>query len=201
VDTFWGEAELETVEKNFHPTVSHIRKALNSRQPIKQNFLVYRDGDYMLNPECSYGVDTEEFDRMIAEAEAARRARQPELCVERYEAAVALYRGEFMQGCYDDWVEEQRAYYREQYLRALEALADAARRDGEWARALDLAQRILREDSFREDMHCVAMRAHAALGNRGAVKEHYDGLCKLLRRELGVEPSQETRKVFRELMA
>jgi DNA-binding SARP family transcriptional activator len=201
VDTFWGDADFDTVEKNFHPTVSHIRKALNSKQALKQNFLVYRDGDYMLNPEFSYAVDVEEFDRLIAEAEAARRARQPEVRTARYEEAVALYRGEFMQGCYDDWVEEQRAYYREQYLRALEALATAARREGEWGRSLDLAHRILREDPFREDIHCAVMRAHAALGNRGAVKEHYDGLCKLLRRELDVEPASETKKTFRDLMA
>src|SRR5262249_34751242 len=36
IDTFWGESELEAVEKNFHPTISHIRKALNSRQALKQ---------------------------------------------------------------------------------------------------------------------------------------------------------------------
>src|SRR6185369_7199513 len=63
VDTFWGEADFAAVEKNFHPTISHIRKALNSNQLLKQNFIVYRDGDYLLNPEHSYSVDVEEFDR------------------------------------------------------------------------------------------------------------------------------------------
>src|SRR5205807_8398740 len=75
IETFWGESDLKTVEKNFHPTMSHVRKALNSNQPLKQNFLVYRDGDYQLNPEFSYRIDTEEFDRLIAEGETARRER------------------------------------------------------------------------------------------------------------------------------
>src|SRR5439155_24807403 len=69
IETFWGETDLKTVEKNFHPTMSHIRKALNSNQPLKQNFLVYRDGDYQLNPEFSYRIDTVEFDRLIADGE------------------------------------------------------------------------------------------------------------------------------------
>ncbi len=51
IDTFWSADELETIEKNFHPTISHIRKALNSRQSFKQNFLLFRDGAYQLNPE------------------------------------------------------------------------------------------------------------------------------------------------------
>ena len=200
VDTFWGETELKTIEKNFHPTMSHVRKALNSNQPLKQNFLTYRDGEYQLNQEFSYRIDTEEFDRLIGEGEAARRARDFDRCIEAYEQAVALYRGEFMQGTYDEWVEEQRSYYREQYLRMLESLAAVAEKRQEFPRAMDLAQRILRDDPFREDIHCLIMRTQAALGNRVAVKEQYETLCGLLQNELGVEPAMQTQKAYRELM-
>ncbi len=201
IDTFWGDADFAAVEKNFHPTISHIRKALNSNQPLKQNFILYRDGDYQLNSEFSYFIDTEEFDRLLTEAEAARRAHKFESCIKLYEEALAFYRGEFMKGSYDEWAEEQRAYYQEQHLRILEALASVAQKSEEWDRSLQLAHQILRDDPFREDIHCLAMRAHAALGNRSAVKDQYETLRRLLRKELGVEPVPETRKVFQELMS
>lgn len=200
IDVFWGETDLEVVEKNFHPTVSHIRKALNSNQALKQNFLIYRDGDYQLNQELSYRIDIEEFDRLVAEGEAARRARQFEKCVQAYEQAISLYRGEFAQGSYEPWVDEQRSYYKEQYLHLLESLANVAQKEGEWGRSLQLAQLILHEDPFREDIHCVIMRAHVNLGNRGAAKEQFETLRRLLERELGVEPGAETRKVYQELL-
>jgi LuxR family transcriptional regulator, maltose regulon positive regulatory protein len=200
IDTFWGEADFDVVEKNFHPTVSHIRKALNSNQSLKQNFLLYRDGDYLLNPEFTYRIDTEEFDRLVTEGEAARRAREFERCIESYERAVALYRGDFMQGSYDDWVEEQRSYYREQHLRMLESLAAVAQKMQEWQQSLNLAQQILHVDPFREDIHCMIMRAHAAMGNRVAVKEQYENLSRLLRKELGVDPAADTKKIYRELV-
>jgi ATP/maltotriose-dependent transcriptional regulator MalT/DNA-binding SARP family transcriptional activator len=200
IDTFWGETDFDAVEKNFHPTVSHIRKALNSNQPLKQNFLLYRDGDYQLNSEFSYSIDTEEFDRLLTEGENARRSRKFEECIAAYDQALALYRGEFMQGSYEPWVEEQRTYYREQYLRLLEALAGVAQTAADWPKAMHLAQLILHEDQFREDIHCVVMKAQAAMGNRGAVKEHYEGLKRLLESELGCEPSVETRNLFRELL-
>jgi DNA-binding SARP family transcriptional activator len=199
IDLFWGEADAETVTRNFHPTISHIRKALNSNQPLKQNFLLYREGNYLLNPEFTYRIDTEEFDRLVAEGEAARRRNEHERTLACYEAAVRLYRGEFMQGCYDKWVEEQRAYYREQYLHLLEALILAAQKESEWLRSLQLAQLVLREDPFREDIHCLVMRAHAAQGNRSAVKEQYELLRKLLREELGVEPAPETQKLYSQM--
>jgi DNA-binding SARP family transcriptional activator len=201
IDTFWGEADFDAVEKNFHPTVSHIRKALNSNQPVKQNFLLYRDSDYLLSQEFSYRIDTEEFDRLVAEAEAARRTGDQARYLSCYEDALRLYRGDFMQGSYDEWVDEQRSYYREQHLRMLEVLAVAAQKAEEWSRSLQLAQQILGDDQFREDVHCMIMRAHAALGNRAAVKEQYEHLRRVLRKELGVEPAAETQKIFKGLMS
>jgi ATP/maltotriose-dependent transcriptional regulator MalT/DNA-binding SARP family transcriptional activator len=200
IDRFWGETDFEVVEKNFHPTVSHIRKALNSNQPLKQNFLLYRDGDYQLNSEFSYRIDIEEFDQLLSEGENARRARKFEECISAYERAAPLYRGEFMQGSYEPWVEEQRTYYREQYLRLLEALAGVAQTAADWPKVMQLAQLIIHEDQFREDIHCMIMRAYAALGNRGAAKDQYEGLKRLLQRELGVEPSPETKKLYREVI-
>jgi LuxR family transcriptional regulator, maltose regulon positive regulatory protein len=200
IDAFWGETDLEVVEKNFHPTVSHIRKALNSNQALKQNFLLYRDGDYQFNAEFSYRIDIEEFDRLLAEGESARRAHQFDDCIKAYEAAIALYRGEFMQGSYDVWVEEQRSYYNKQHLRLLESLAAVAEKTKDWDRAMQLAQRIIQDDPFREDIHCLLMRAHAAQGNRGAVKEQYESLRRVLTKELGVEPGNEARRTYQELL-
>lgn len=200
IDTFWGETDPTVVERNFHPTVSHIRKALNSKQSLKQNLLLYREGDYLLNPEFAYRIDIDEFDRLLSEGETARRARKFDQCIECYESAVALYRGEFMQGGYDPWVDEQRSYYRLQYLQLLESLAGIAQKAEDWFKAAQLAHQILRDDPFREDIHCLLMRALAGQGNKGAVKEHYESVKRLLANELGVEPSVETRKTYQELV-
>ncbi len=200
IDTFWGETDFDAVEKNFHPTISHIRKALNSKQTLKQNFLLYRDGDYQLQADFSYRIDTEEFDRFLSAGEAAKRARDFEACVKAFEAAIALYRGEFMKGSYDLWVEEPRAYYSEQYLRMLETLTDIAQKTQDWTRSMQLAQIILRDDPYCEDVHGKIMRAYAALGNRVAVKEQYENLRRVLQKELGVEPSVETQRLYKELV-
>ena len=200
IDTFWGETDMDVVEKNFHPTVSHIRKALNRNQPLKQNFIIYRDGDYQLNPELSYRVDIEEFDKLVNQGESARRARQIDECVRAYEQAVALYRGDFAQGSYEPWVDEQRTYYKEQYLHLLHELANFAQKQNEWTQSLQLAQSILHEDPFREDIHCLIMRAHVSMGNRSAAREQFEALKRLLHKELGVEPGAETRKIYQQLL-
>lgn len=200
IDSFWGESDFDVVEKNFHPTISHIRKALNKNQLIKENFVLYRDGDYLLSPEHTYRIDVEEVDRLHDEADAARRSGDTARQIACLEEALAHYRGEFVQGTYDVWAEEPRSYYSERRLSMLEALARAAAAANEWPRVLDLVHRVLRDDPFREDIHCLAMRAHAAMGNRGAVKDQFETLRALLDRELGVEPDPATRRTYTELL-
>jgi DNA-binding SARP family transcriptional activator len=38
------------------------------------------------------------------------------------------------------------------------------------------------------------------MGNRGAAREQFETLKRLLHQELGVEPGAETRKVYQELL-
>jgi LuxR family transcriptional regulator, maltose regulon positive regulatory protein len=199
IEEFWGEADFAAIEKNFHPTISHIRKALNSRQAYKQNFLVFRDGAYRLNPELSYSIDTEDFERLIAEAETAKREGEEEIFRERLIQAHALYRGEFMAGVYDPWAEERRGYYKEQFFRLLNGLAKISFKEKNWAQTLKYTAEILKDDPYREDVHRLVMRVLAAQGKRAAVKEHFENLASTLKKELGVEPAPETTRTFQEI--
>jgi LuxR family transcriptional regulator, maltose regulon positive regulatory protein len=199
IDTFWRDEDLETIEKNFHPTISHIRKALNSNQAFKQKFIVFRDGAYSLNPELVYSIDTEEFETAIAEAEKAKRENDREALREHLETAHRLYRGEYMAGVYEDWAEERRPFYAEQFSRVLNGLAKLAFGEKKWSNALKFAGEILQIDPFREDAHRLIMKTFAAQGKRAKVKEQFEILQEYLKKELGVTPSPETRRVFQEL--
>ena len=200
IEAFWPNEDIDAVEKNFHPTISHIRKALNSRQAFKQNFIVFRDGAYQLNPELSYSIDTEAFERLIADAEIAKREKDAERLRTSLEAAYAIYRGEFMATVYDDWAEERRQFYTEQFGRVLTALAKLAVSEKRWQSAQKYANQLLKADPFREDIHRLVMKILAAQSKPAAVKKHFEDLRDLLKADLGIEPSPETRKLFQELM-
>jgi DNA-binding SARP family transcriptional activator len=201
VEAFWPNEDPAAIEKNFHPTISHIRKALNSRQSLKQNFIVFRDGAYQLNPELSYSIDTEEFEQLIASAEAAKREKRTDEFRTSLESAYELYRGEFMAGVYDEWAEERRAFYAEQFGRVVSALAKLAFSEKRWAGALKYAQELLKADPFREDMHRLVMKVLAAQSKPAAVKKQFDELTATLSGELGIEPAAETRRLYKELMS
>jgi LuxR family maltose regulon positive regulatory protein len=199
IEAFWGDEDFAAIEKNFHPTISHIRKALNSRQAFKQNFVVFRDGAYQLNPEFSYRIDTEEFADHVAAAEAAK-GTDTEKFRSHLESALTVYRGEFMEGLYDNWAEEQRHYYSEQLGRVLNALAKLSVSEKRWTDALKHANHILTLDPYREDLHRLVMKVLAAQGKPAAVKKHYEEMTELLRQELGISPTAETQRLVKELL-
>jgi DNA-binding SARP family transcriptional activator len=105
-----------------------------------------------------------------------------------------------MAGVYEDWAEERRHYYAEQFSRVLNGLAKLAFAEKKWSNALKFSNEILQIDPFREDAHRLIMKVFAAQGKRAKVKEQFETLQDYLKKELGVAPAPETRRIFQELL-
>jgi DNA-binding SARP family transcriptional activator len=96
----------------------------------------------------------------------------------------------------NEWVMIEQEQYRQLRLYALEAMAKRltlAGRDGE-AVAAGLA--VVRAEPLRESAHRVLIDAHLAAGNRGAAQDQYEQCRRVLRDELGLEPSDTLRHIL-----
>ena len=105
-----------------------------------------------------------------------------------------------MSGVYENWADERRQFYSEQSARVVAALAKISLSEKHWADALRYASEALAADPFREDMHRLAMKAFAAQGKPASVKKHFEKMKKDLHTELGIEPAEETKRLFAELI-
>ncbi len=105
-----------------------------------------------------------------------------------------------MSGVYEDWADERRQFYSEQSARVVAALAKLSLSEKHWADALKYAGEALAGDPFREDMHRLTMKAFAAQGKPASVKKHFERMKKNLHTELGIEPAEETKRLFAELI-
>jgi len=192
VEMFWSDADEDTVAKNFHPTISHLRKALNTGQVVKKDFVLYREGAYLLNPQYRYRLDTEEFERLLVEAREARRSGNVEVSAQLLADAIKLYRGDFLEEFYYNWIEELQSYYRDLYLEALKESISHHSERGDHEIVIRYGQMFLARDPYQEEEHSSVMEAYVRSGNRAAAIEQFDSLRKLLRRELGVDPLPAT---------
>lgn len=92
-------------------------------------------------------------------------------------------------------------------MRLTEAVANALHRLGELLLATGRAQeargvasRYAQLDPLDERAHLLSMRAQKALGDLIGVEQTYRRLVELLRSELGVQPTAETERQYRDLL-
>jgi DNA-binding SARP family transcriptional activator len=195
VDTFWREASPEVIERNFHPTISYLRKALNLSHPVKKNFVLFEKGAYLLNPQYRYRIDVVEFEEEVRGARAARRD-DPEEALRRYDSALRIYRGDFLEEEYEEWAEAPRAHYAGLLTSALEEAGGLHASQGRWEPALGCFRRLVERDLFNELASVRVMEMMSRLGNRAGVAQEYQRLSRALRDELGMDPLPETRAAY-----
>lgn len=121
-------------------------------------------------------------------------------CLTSMAKGLEYYRGTFLAGfsladCpdFEEWLQQQREILQRHALALLMRLADCHERRGNPATALPFSLRYLEMAPWDEEGYCRAMRQLSLDGQSGAALAQYERCRRMLREELGVEPSSETR--------
>ncbi|HSS76074.1 MAG TPA: BTAD domain-containing putative transcriptional regulator [Thermoanaerobaculia bacterium] len=202
IEAIWPIEGERTIERNFHPTLSHLRRALEAGRKRKDlpTPLLFRGGFYRLSPEVTWQVDVLDFSRLVEEAKEQESRNELEASVDSRQRAWKLYRGPFLQGYYEGWVAARRESFQRLYLELLRDLGDLYVRLQKPGEALDAYRTVLVEDPLVERVHLAVMRLYAQQGRRDLVRRQYDKLCGILLDELGVPPAMETTQGYHQLM-
>jgi DNA-binding SARP family transcriptional activator len=97
---------------------------------------------------------------------------------------------------YDDWLLDEREELRQTRLHALESLAWQLNACGRHADAIQAALAAVRLEPLRETAHCTLIQIHLAEGNRSEACRQFERCRRMLRDELGVEPSDSMRNLL-----
>ncbi len=119
--------------------------------------------------------------------------------IARIRNAVALYRGDFLEDCYDDWTLYERERLRELYLGALRRLLAHDMAVQAHDAALQTALRLVHADPLREEAHRDLMRLYYLLGRAADALRAYEQCRKILDEDLGVEPDPATVNLYEEI--
>jgi DNA-binding SARP family transcriptional activator len=201
IEAVWPTEGERTIERNFHPTLSHLRRALEGgRKGEGPSPLLFRSGIYRLNPEVDWEIDVIELSRLVERGKELLEQENFAGAAEAWQAAWKLYRGPFLQGYYETWVATRREEYQRLYLELLRDLGDLYVRLDRFEEAMDAYRSVLLEDALQERVHLAIMRIYASQGRRDLVRRQYDRLSTLLLEELGVSPMPQTTSEYHRLM-
>jgi predicted ATPase/DNA-binding SARP family transcriptional activator/class 3 adenylate cyclase len=198
---FWPESAGPRA--NLRQVLANLRTVLGDAQAPTPCLLVERDA-VRFNPDCALALDVTAF---TAE-ELHDSANTPDLPtrLEQLERAIALYQGEFLAGLtlpdcpeFEDWRQFQREALHRHALSLLTQLAEGHTQTGHPQRALAFARRHVALEPWDEPAQRRVMELYVATDQSLAALQHYEAFAQQLQAELGVQPEETTRGLYRSL--
>jgi len=184
----WDDVSAEQARLSLRQTLFIIRQAL----PFDPTVV---DGNGVAFAEDAVTVDVTEFEQIA-------RSHDPD----ELERAAALYQGDLLEGIspgstqFEEWLRTEREHLHELALEAFAKLLRHQMKLSDAEPAIQTAQRLLSLDPLQEATHRALMRLYARQGRRAAALRQYQLCVDVLQRELGVEPEEATKQVYRELL-
>jgi predicted ATPase/DNA-binding SARP family transcriptional activator len=188
----WPESSEAQARTNLRQLAHSLKQAL----PDADSFVRSDPKTLQWRSDTPFRLDVADFDAALRQASAAEQHGDVHGLRVALERANAIYQGDLLPSCYDDWILPERERLRQAATGALERLALLLESQEESRAALAYALRLLRHDPLREETYRGLLRLYAACGDRAGVRRVYQTCVAVLERELGVEPSAATREAY-----
>ena len=193
---FWPDSSEPQARANLRRALHHIRRVL----PNAEQYLQSDAKTVQWNDQSPFILDVADFEHALRKTNAAQQQGQSADVITHLTVAINLYRGEFLSGCYDDWILVERERLHQRALTALEQLMLQLEEQRDYATAIHYGKQLLILDPVHELTYRHLMRVHAANGDRAAALRVYRNCVNILQRELGVQPNTDTQESYQRLL-
>ncbi len=194
---FWGEHSHEKARRALNTALWRLKKALEPEGiPAGTYLMSVHSGEVGFNRESEYWLDVEVFEKETNHIIASPSQTAHEPNVQDLEKTLNLYRGELLEGHYDDWALGERERVRAIYVKSLVYLMQYHKFHKAYEKASAYGQQILNLDPIREDIHREMMRLYLESGQRAQAARQYDICTLTLSKELDISPMEETQTLY-----
>ncbi|SRR6266496_96585 len=197
----WGESTTTAQSRKYLRQVFwQLNSVLDQESGRAAMLLVDRDS-VRVNLESSTCLDVADFEQAIVPIQSVPPSQLTEAQAQALRNAVDLYRGDLLEGWYQEWCLIERERLQNLYLLALEKLMCYREEHREYQDGLEMGERILRLDRAHERTHQAMMRMYNFAGDRAQAIRQYQRCDLALREELGVGPAKSTLELLRHIRA
>ena len=199
---FWGDYSTESSKKYLRQSLWMLQSSLSEIMGSVPPPLLRIEAEWVqVNPQSVYWLDIASFESAYQTVKDIPVQNLTDQDITMLAEAVDLYRGDLMDGCYQDWCLYERARLQEIYQSLLNTLAYHYELHQEYENGLDYARRMLNCDYANERTHRQLMRLYYFSGNRTQALRQFKTCEEALRTELDVQPSQKTILLYEQMRA
>ena len=197
VGTFWPELPDPSARKRLRTALWRLRATLDEHVSSEEVVHVSRN---RLSASSEIDIDVDRFERGVRRGlDRIQKPTSGSKELSELEAALGVYRGDLLEGQYDDWCQSERERLRVLYLDTLECMTRRYACHGDWQAALNCGRRILERDPLREHIHREVMALYYLAGDRPRALRQFRQCRETLKEELDVAPMRSTLQVRRAL--
>jgi len=192
-EALWPDTEdPERLKQRFKNELYRLRRTVGHE-------IILHDGEhYRFNRALDYDYDLDDFETYLARAKSAETNAEH---IANYEKAMELVNGPYLADIDAAWAVIDRERLHLIFVEAAIRLAELHWSQNDAGKTLDACLRALELDPASESSHQMAMRAHAARGDRAAVARQYQACRDVTEHLFGLPPTEETEKLYRQLIA
>lgn len=202
LDTFWMDHVPDRARSSLTTALWRLRQLLEPDGVRPGTYLIATNtGEVGFNWDSSYWLDFDAFERQINPLLRKPLIQLSDEDINTIEGVLPLYRGELLEGLYDDWALCEREHFRSLHLNCLTRLMEYYTSRQHFEQSIALAHEILRRDPVREEIHRALMRIYLENGQRTLAIRQYTQCRDLLDKELGVTPLEETELLYQQITA
>jgi len=197
----WGNSTTEKSRKYLRQALWHLQTALDTQNGRDAPGVALRvEHDWVqIDTNRTMWLDVAVLEEAFALVEGvAGRDLDPERAAS-LQVAIELYRGDLLEGCYQDWCLYERELLQNKYLMILDKLLGYCLSHQEYDAGQRYGALILRYDRARERTHRLLMRLQYLAGDRTGALRQYERCVSALREELGVQPDKLTLALYEEI--
>jgi DNA-binding SARP family transcriptional activator len=197
----WGNTTTEKSKKYLRQAIWHLQTAIDTHKEWHTSGLSLRvEHDWVqIDTRQTVWLDVAILEEAFALIEdVACRDLNPERAAS-LQAAIEIYRGDLLEGWYQDWCLYERELLQNKYLTILDKLLGYCLSHEEYEAGQRYGALILRYDRARERTHQLLMRLHHLAGDRTGALRQYERCVAALREELGVQPDKSTLALYEEI--
>ncbi|MHB8931993.1 MAG: BTAD domain-containing putative transcriptional regulator [Bellilinea sp.] len=197
VDLLWPDLPAEASQRDFKVALNALNHVLEpARTKATPPFFIVRNENlYGLNPDARIFIDADEFEQYVKVNPGSSQE------LSNLHNACQLYEDDYLPELrYEDWVIPERERLRDLFLTAAGRLCQLQLDRGEWDEVIKLSNQTLARDNLWEPGYRYLMQAYAKKANLAQVQAIYNRGRDTLNQELGVEPSEETTTLLRQLV-
>lgn len=198
----WDKSATNQSLKYLRQTLWQLQAALESTNRDKAGHLLLVEADWIgLNPQADLWLDVAMFEQAFTRAQGVRGQLLDAQNARTLQDAAQLYRGDLLEGWYQDWCLYERERLQSLYLAMLDKLMGYCEARQEYETGVIYGTQALQYDRARERTHRRLMRLHYWAGNRTAALRQYERCAAALKEELDVAPAKRTMALHEQIQA